>query len=69
MRFTQEGEWKVSSPVYLGDDASVISAMLCDHQFGSELTSNKMEGELILVERCKSCIAVRTRTRALKPGE
>lgn len=69
MRFHAEGEWTVSSPVYLGDEVSVQRAMLCAHEFWDNLSENEVDGAIIQVERCKSCIAVRTRTRPLKKGE
>ena len=57
MRFPQEGEGLVSTPVYAGSIDQVREAARCGHQF--EPSKGQPEG----IEKCGECVATRVRIR------
>ncbi len=55
MRFTQEGEWVVSSPLIAGTQAVVDRALRCAHSSWAEETRAVEQGHLMILERCGDC--------------
>jgi len=69
MRSYQEGEWEITTPVYLGSDSDVSKATQCPHsswvEIGrDELDTDKRPTEAV-TERCCSCVAIRMKLRPM----
>jgi len=62
VRFSQEGDWLVSTPIYAGSIEQVREAAKCKHQF--EQSKGQPEG----VETCGKCVATHIRIRS-EPAE
>lgn len=68
MKFEQQGEWSVSTPIYIGDVVAVSAAQRCGHKFEETLrkvdvdpaTGKKID---MVMEKCKSCVATRCKWR------
>lgn len=65
MRFEQQGEWFVSTPIYVGLGPDVSKAVSCAHETWVEFgIGRRMEdGKKIVAvtERCGACVATRVR--------
>jgi hypothetical protein len=57
MRFAQEGEWVVSTPMYMGAQKDVEKANLCPHNKWTEETRALEKGHVMVMERCLACRA------------
>jgi len=69
MRFTRDGAWTISTPVYVGSVEDVILAERCPHEKWTWFSKDVKERTLMLAERCDACIATRVRYRTLASGE
>lgn len=63
MEFRNEGDWTISTPVYVGTTEDLIEATRCPHE--AFVTEHKIheEGYEVVLERCCKCVAVRTKTK------
>lgn len=61
MKFSKEGEWTVSTPIYVGSKADVEKAAKCPHPAFVKFAEDIREGHLLVAERCTMCVATRTR--------
>ena len=68
MNFTREGEWMVSTPIYVGDLASIEKAKTCSHEYRVR-SSEVKDGILMVVEHCYNCVAVRMKYRPGSVGD
>lgn len=69
MKFSQEGEWTVSTPLYIGMGSDVEKAQVCPHREYIEVTRIVEEGALLVQEKCKGCVATRAKFRPATPEE
>ena len=69
MRFTRDGVWTISTPVYVGSVEDVIEAERCPHEEWVWFSKDVKERTLMIAERCAHCIATRVRYRTLANGE
>jgi len=69
MKFSQEGEWIVSTPFYVGSSDDVWMAQNCPHTEYAERSKKIKEGMLVVQEKCKSCVADRVKYRPATPEE
>lgn len=66
MRFEREGEWIVSTPIYVGSSADVAKATKCSNEYEESNRERKLDGNRpieIVLERCKKCVATRAKYR------
>lgn len=63
MRFSHDGEWTVSTPIYVGSDADLRKAIACPHRTYTKVTEDVKHGTLMIMERCADCVATRVRSR------
>ena len=63
MKFTQEGEWIISTPLYAGSSDDVAKAVQCLHEFSQESSTDVTDTEegriLVIYERCVHCHCAR----------
>lgn len=59
----------VTSPVYVGAQEQVDAATKCQHEKYKETTRTVAEGVLSLVEKCETCVAVRSRFKHAETRE
>lgn len=69
MKFEQNGEWMVSTPIYMGFGSDVERAQACPHESYVETARTVKDGMLVIQERCSRCVAVRGKYRPAKPEE
>lgn len=69
MRFHQEGDWLVSTPIFIGSSEEVARAGQCQHGSWSKINQDVREGMLLVMERCASCVAQRSRYRPVTEAE
>lgn len=62
MKFTQQGDWLVSSPIYVGSVDQVAAAAACPHGTFIEESREVEGGRLMILDRCTKCVATRVRT-------
>jgi hypothetical protein len=63
MNFKEEGDWIVSTPVYIGSTDDVWKARSCPHSEYMTLVKKIDEGMLLVHEKCKDCVAARVKYR------
>jgi hypothetical protein len=62
VKSTREGEWFVTTPVYIGMAADIGKAESCVHEYVQG--AKKVEqGHLMIHESCTRCVASRVRYR------
>ncbi len=68
MKFLKEGEWMVSTPVYVGLPETLIKMTKCDHpEWGNMTVRPTIEGgHEMFMQRCEFCSATRVRFRNTK---
>jgi hypothetical protein len=67
MRSYQDGQWLVTTPIYIGSTYEVEKAAACAHKGFEETLRTEREGRLLVAERCRECIATRVRYRLVLP--
>lgn len=63
MRFTQDGNWTISTPIYIGSPDDLAKAQACPHKRWKELIRTLKEGKILIQDRCEACVATRARWR------
>ena len=66
MKSYTEGDWVVTTPMYVGASGDVAKAITCSHEW-IEMLPEKL-GESPAMDKCKHCVAVRARYRPEVPG-
>jgi hypothetical protein len=70
MKFTQDGEWMVGTPIVAVGQRDVSAALTCFHLSWKEECREVKQGVLMVMERCSTCLlATRGRYRPQKEGE
>lgn len=64
MKFTKQGDWLVSTPVYVGTADQVAHAARCKHEAWVELVGAGQPERIAIVEHCRDCCASRARQKA-----
>lgn len=67
MRSYQDGEWLVTTPIYIGSTSQVAKAAACSHKTFVETLRTEREGRLLVEERCGECIATRVKYHLVLP--
>lgn len=62
MKTSLEGDWFVTTPVYIGMAADMEKAQTCSHQY-VEGAKKVEQGHLMIHERCTLCVASRVKYR------
>lgn len=57
MKFIQEGQWTVSTPIYAGTREALEAAQKCSHQSWREVIRSVERGILLVTEKCNDCQA------------
>lgn len=65
MRNYVEGDWNVTTPVFIGLAEDMAKAIQCKHKWIST-ESDKKNGVEMSVERCETCIATRAKWRKVE---
>ena len=60
----REGDWIITSPIYVGTQAQVTEAQTCQHEFADILpqpnpTSDEDTTTTMLMQKCNKCVASR----------
>jgi hypothetical protein len=63
MKSHQEGEWTVTTPVYVGSSAQVEEATKCPHEVFVEVMRTVINGTVLIQDKCSKCVATRARYR------
>lgn len=63
MRFQQEGDWFVSTPILIGFPEEVDRASRCPHERWVKKSRSISEGVILVMEGCAACVAQRSRYR------
>lgn len=63
MKTYSEGEWTVTTPIYIGNEVDVEKASRCLHPKFSELTRTVRNDMVLVHEGCEACVAARVKYR------
>jgi len=63
MKFKQEGDWFISTPMLIGSSDDVWKAQKCAHEAYHERGKKVDKGMLIVQEVCNGCVASRVKYR------
>jgi hypothetical protein len=66
VKFIKDGEWTISTPVFVGSVRDVEDAAACPHETWVWFSKDTHDGHLMIAERCESCIATRVRMKGEK---
>lgn len=69
MKVTRDGDWLVTTPVYVGSQAAVDTAAKCKHEHWDTQSETVDGGVFSVIERCKNCVGVRSRWRPASAEE
>lgn len=70
MKFEQQGEWMVGTPLVAGVGPGLEAALRCPHPSWKEKTRDLNGGFLVVFERCSTCyFATRGKYRPAKEGD
>jgi hypothetical protein len=70
MKFTQEGEWMVGTPLLAGAGEDLKAALKCPHPSWQEGPRDIRGGVLTVMERCTTCrFTTRGKYRPAKEGD
>lgn len=68
MKTYRNGEWFLTTPIYVGDGKDILKATTCAHAEWSVTGSNVTDGIEAYAEKCDDCVAIRVRWREKVPG-
>lgn len=55
MKFEQQGEWMVGTPLLAGAGEDIEAARLCSHPSWKEEVREVKDGFLMIMDRCTAC--------------
>ena len=69
MRSTKDGDWYITTPLYVGTDEQIAEMAVCDHNIWIDTTKRIESGYYLILQRCTSCNAARSRYKPLGKDE
>lgn len=70
MKFEQQGEWMVGTPIVAGTGEDIEAALQCPHPSWREECREVKDGFLMIMDRCTACLfATRGRYQSVKEGK